>query len=326
VVAVLAFPALVALGTLGYMVIEGWSFSDAMFMAATTITTIGFGEVRPLSEAGRLYTIGLLVVGLAAVWYALGTLVSAAVEVELGLNLEGRRMERQVQRVRGHHVVAGFGRVGRQTALALRDLGRQVVAVDADPAAVREATGLGILVVEGNATEDDTLARAGIDRAAGLLAALGDDADNIYVVLSARALHPTLPIVARANEASAVGKLARAGATQVVSPYDAASRQMARLALRPGTVGFVEDLFQAPSAALMVEDVRVDPGSPLAGMSIGEVRRRVPHAGLIAVLRAGQTLSPLGEDFRLEDGDQLAAFGAEPNLRLLETLSQRRGG
>jgi voltage-gated potassium channel len=323
--ALLAFPTLVAVGTLGYMAIEGWSFSDALFMAATTITTVGFGEVRPLSDRGRLFTILLLLVGLAAVWYALSALVRVALEGELGLRWEERRMERQVHQVHDHHVVAGFGRVGRQTAHALRDLGHQVVVIEADPAAVREAITAGFLVVEGDATEDATLARAGIGQAAGLLTALGSDADNVFVTLSARALHATLPIVARANEASAIAKLTRAGATQVVSPYDAASRQMARLALRPRTVDFIEDLFKGPSGALVVEDVRVDPGSPLVGMTVREVQAQVPHTSFVAVLRDGQTVAPLAADFRLAGGDRIAAVGTEATLRLLETFSQGAG-
>jgi voltage-gated potassium channel len=323
VVALLAFPTLVAVGALGYMALEGWSFSDALFMAATTITTVGFGEVRPLSERGRLFTILLLLIGLTAVWYALSVVVSVALEGELGLRWEERRMERRVSQVRDHHIIAGFGRVGRQTALALRDLGHQVVAIDADPAAVNDAIASEFLVVEGDATEDATLAHAGIDRAAGLIATLGGDADNVFVTLSARALNTTLPIVARANEASAVPKLLRAGASQVVPLYDMAGRQMARLALRPGTVDFIENLFKGPSGALVVEDVHVDPDSPLVGMSIGEVHVRVPHAVYIAVRRDGQILSPLAPDFRLASGDEIAAVGTEANLRLLEDYSQR---
>jgi voltage-gated potassium channel len=231
-------------------------------------------------------------------------------------------MERQVSQVRDHHIIAGVGRVGRQTALALRDLGHQVVAIDADPAAVSAAIASGFLVVAGDATEDATLARAGIDHATGLITTLGSDADNIFVTLSARALNATLPIVARANEASAVPKLIRAGATQVVSPYDMAGRQLARLALRPGTVDFIEDLFKGPTGALVVEDVRVDPGSPLVGMPIQEVQAQVPHTILLAVLRDGETISPLAADLRLVSGDEIAAVGTEANLRRLEDSSQ----
>ena len=322
VLALLAFPVIVAVGTLGYMLVEGWSFSDALFMAATTITTVGFGEVQPLSERGRLFTILLLIVGLAAVWYALSVLVSLILEGELGLRWEERRMERQVNALRDHHIVAGFGRVGRQTAQALRELGHPVVVIEQDAATVSEAIAAGFPVVTGNATEDATLARAGVERAGGLISALGSDADNVFVTLSARAMNGTLPIVARANERGAIAKLTRAGATQVVSPYDMASRQMARLALRPRTVDFIENLFQGPSSALVVEDVHVAAGSPLAGMTIREVQARVPHAVFIAVLRDGQTTSPPGPDVVLASGDAIAAVGTEAQLRLLEDFSQ----
>lgn len=322
--ALLAVPALVALGTIGYMVLEGWSFSDALFMAVTTITTVGYGEVRPLTERGRAFTIVLLLVGLAALWYGLSVLVSVVVEGELGTRWGARRMERQLQEVRGQHIVAGFGRVGRQTAQALRDLGHQVVIVDHEPAAVAAATSAGFLAVAGDATEDATLVRAGIERAAGLVAALGSDADNVFVTLSARALQPTLPIVARANEAGAVPKLTRAGAKQVVSPYAMAGRQMARLALRPGTVDFIENLFAGAAGSLVIENVRVDAGSSLAGLRIEQMRERAPHVVILAVLRDGQSMAPPAPDLVLASGDEIAAMGSEANLRLLEERSQSR--
>jgi voltage-gated potassium channel len=318
----LAFPALVAAGTIGYMTIEGWSLSDALFMSATTITTVGFGEVRPLSEQGRLFTIGLLIVGLAAIWYALSVLVGIALDGELGIRWEERRMERQVNRVEDHQIVAGFGRVGRQTAQALRSMGHEVVVIDLDQAALDEAAVDGYLTVNGNATEDATLQRAGIERAAGLIAALGSDADNVFVTLSARALNAALPIVARANEGTVVPKLARAGATQVVSLYDMAGRQMARLALRPGTVDFVENLFGHATGDLLVEDVRIDPGSPLDGSTIRQARERAPQALFVAIRRQGETITPPAPDFEIRGGDVIAAVGSEPDLRRLEGDSQ----
>lgn len=322
VLALLAFPVLAALGALGYMLIEGWSLSDSLFMAATTITTVGYGEVHPLSEGGRLFTIALLLVGLAALWYTLSVLVRVVLEGELGLNWEARRMERQISQLREHHIVAGFGRVGRQTALALRDLGHSVVVIEEDAAVVHEALDNGYLVVEGNATEDEILLQAGVGRAAGLIAALGSDADNVFVILSARDLNATLPIVARANAASAIPKLTRAGATQVVSPYATAGRQMARLALRPGTVDFIETLFQGTSEALVVENVHIESDSPLVGMTARQLKERVRHAALIAVLRDGAVISPPGPDFAFASGDELAVVGAEAHLRRLEDFSQ----
>ena len=324
VLSLLAFPALVIIGALGYVLIEGWSFSDALFMSATTITTVGYGEVHPLSEAGRLFTIGLLLVGLGAIWYALSVLVGMVIEGEIGLRWEERRMERQIRQARGHHVVAGFGRVGRQTAEALRRLGHQVVVIDADAAAVAEAMAAGFLVVAGNATEDETLVEAGVERAAGLIAALGADAGNVFVTLSAKALNAALPIVARANESGAGPKLIRAGATRVVSPYDMAGRQMARLALRPGTVDFIENLFKGAAGDLVLEDIRIEPGSPLVGMAVGELRERAPRAIFLAILRHGETIAPPSPDFRLAGGDELATVGAEADLHLLEELSQSK--
>lgn len=322
VVALLAAPALMAIGTLGYMAIEGWSLFDALFMAATTITTVGFGEVRPLSSAGRLFTIGLLLAGLAALWYALSLLVRVALEGELGARWEERRMERQVEHAHGHQIVAGFGRAGRQTALALRALGQTVVVIDAASAAIEDARAAGFDVVAGNAAEDATLIQAGIARAAGLIAALGRDADNVFVTLSARALQPALPIVARANDRDSAPKLIRAGATQVVSPYATAGRQMARLAVRPRTVEFVENLFGGPSATLMVEDLRLDAGSPLVGRTIHEVQAQAAQVLCVAVRRGGETLAPPASDFRLRVGDEIAVIGPEANLLSVEAASQ----
>jgi voltage-gated potassium channel len=322
IIALLAAPALLAIGTLGYMAIEGWSFFDALFMAATTITTVGYGEVRPLSTPGRAFTIGLLIAGLAALWYALSLLVRVALEGELGARWEERRMERHVEHHRDHQIVAGFGRVGRQTALALRDLGQTVVVIDAAPAAIEDAKAAGFDVVAGNAAEDATLIRAGIARAAGLIAALGQDADNVFVTLSARALQPSLPIVARANERASVPKLIRAGAMQAVSPYSTAGRQMARLAVRPRTVEFIENLFGGPSATLVVEDVRIDAGSPLVGRTVREVQALAPEVLCVAVRRGGETLAPPASDLRLTIGDEIAVIGPEENLRSLEAASQ----
>ena len=323
VLSLLAFPALVAIGTLGYMLIEGWTLSDALFMSATTITTVGFGEVRPLSDAGRIFTIVLLVTGLAAIWYALSVLVGVVVEGELGIRWEARRVERQVGQIQDHQIVCGFGRVGRETAETLRDLGKKVVIVDRDSASLVTAKENRFLGVVGDATEDAVLIRAGIDRAAGLIAALGTDADNVFVTLSARALNPALPIVARANEAGAIPKLSRAGATQVISPYDMAGRQMARLALRPETVNFVEDLFRGTAGGLLVEDVRIEEGSPFDGLTIHDVHERVPRTLFLAIRRGDQTVAPPPPDFQLSGGDLVAAVGTEPDLRSLEAGSQR---
>jgi voltage-gated potassium channel len=317
VLALAAFPLLVTIGTVGYMVIEGWSASDALFMAATTITTVGFGEVRPLSEGGRLFTILLLLVGLAAVWYALSTLVSVVVEGELAGHWGERRMERHVYKLHGHHIVAGFGRVGRQAAQALRELGHQVVVIDEAPEAISDASACGFLSVQGNATEDATLVRAGVGRAAGLIAALGTDADNVFVTLSTRALNSTLPIVARANTSDVVPKLTRAGATQVVLPYAAAGHQLARVVSRARASERADGSLGVDTHRPHVDVLSVAPGSPLEGMTIEALAEQRPRAMLLAVLRDGVTIVSPALDLVLTCGDEVVVVDADKSPRSL---------
>ena len=319
----LALLIVVVAGTLGYVLIEGFPVADALYMAVTTITTVGFGEIRPLSTAGRLFTIGLIVVGVSCLWYGLSVLVGAIVEGHLGQRWEGRRMERRIEQTRDHQIVCGYGRVGRQIAAALRREGRQVVVVDVHQAPLAQANQDDLPTVHGDATEDDTLRRAGIDRAAGLVTAVGSDADNVFVTLSARALRADLTIVARANEEGAAPKLRRAGATHVVSPYGMAGRQMARLALRPSSVAFVETLFSGDNTDLLLEDLQIAPGSLLAGLDVATATAR--HAGgaiLLAVQRNGHLLAPPAPDLTLHPGDTLAVVGNQNRLRALERVCQ----
>jgi voltage-gated potassium channel len=226
-------------------------------------------------------------------------------------------MEHQVHHLRDHHIVAGFGRVGRQTAQALRRLGHQVVVVDESPDAVRDAITADFLVVVGNATDDETLLSAGVERAAGLITALGSDADNVYVTLSSRALNPVLPIVARANSEGVLSKLTRAGATQVVSPYATTGRQLAQSVVRTRTTGEIVGSGSETSATLIVEALPLAPTSPLVGMTMQMLHERLPQPILLAVLRDGQTLAPPPPDLTLASGDELVAVGTESNLRLL---------
>ncbi len=279
----------VVVGAVGYWLIEGWPVLDALYMAVTTVGSVGFGEVYPLSTAGRLFTIGLIAVGLATLWYSLSDLVGLMVEGQLTRQWERRRMERRRERLGGHQIVCGFGRVGRQIAEELKRDGQPVVVVDLSPVALEAAARAGLQTADGNATEDETLVAAGIERAAGLITAVATDADNVFVTLSARALRPSMPIVARANHDDAIPKLRRAAATQVVSPYSMAGRQMTRLALRPATVDFVETLLRGADTELLLEDVRVAGGSSLVGVAVAEARRRAPEALLLAVQREGQS-------------------------------------
>jgi len=323
----LAFALILVMGTLGYVVIEGWSVGDAAYMVVTTVATVGYGEVRPLSAAGRWFTIGLILVGVGAISYVFSVAVGVVVEGNLSRRWDRRRMERRVQGFQGHHIVCGYGRVGRQIADEFRRERRPMVVIDVNQSSLDVAQRAGLSVVYGNATDDDTLRRAGIERADGLITAVASDADNIFVTLSARSLRPDLAIVARANHDDAVPKLRRAGATQVVSPYEMAGQQMARLALRPSTVDFVETLLRGADGDLLLEDVRVGIAAPLVGTSLGDARRQfADDVMLLAVRRDGRMLAPPPSDLVLQAGDVMAVVGSAAHLRALEQACEGRAG
>jgi len=313
------------IGVIGYMVIEGWSFTDSLFMMATSITTVGYGEVHPLSAVGRIFSIGLIFVGLGSIYYLFGTGVGLIFEGHLNRRWEHRRMEKRIDSLDGHYIICGFGRVGQQVAETLVRQKQPFVIVDIDPTVIESVLIDHPLLVVGNATEDATLARAGIERAGGLITAVATDADNVFVTLSARALRPGMPIVARANHDDVIPKLRRAGATQVVSPYAMAGQQMALLAARPATVNFVETLLGGIDVDLILEDVRIERGSLIVGMPSSDARRQLAKGAVfLAVKRDGRVLAPPPIEHQFQAEDVIAAVGTAEQLRALEEACQSR--
>jgi voltage-gated potassium channel len=317
----LALALTLLVGTTGYVLIEGWAWDDALYMVVTTVATVGFGEVHPLSPAGRLFTMLLIFVGVGSLFYAFGAIMSYVFEGHLLHQLEARRMESRLQHITDHFVLCGYGRVGRQVAHELLREGIALVIIDVNPESLDDAFRDGHLVVHGNAANDDVLREAGLDRARGLVAAVAEDADNIFVTLSAHALRPELAIVARANRQDAVRKLHLAGASHVVSPYTMAGRQMAMLAVRPTAVDFVETLLRGAGGDLLIEDIVVGADSPLVDTSVAEVRQRfLETATLLAIRRGSRVLAPLSDDLVIGAGDALAVTGTEVQLRSVEAL------
>lgn len=314
-----ALLAVIVVGTLGYMVIEGWGFDDAIYMTMITIGTVGFGEVHPLSTVGRHFTSLLIVGGIVAISYTVTVITGLVIEGHLTNYWVRRRMQRRAAHMEGHYIICGYGRVGRQIVEDFRREGCQFVVIDVNQSSLETAVKDGLVVIYGNATEDEVLQRAGVMRARGLIAAVANDADNIFVTLSARALRPEMPIVARANYEDAVRKLRLAGATRVVSPYTMAGQQMAQLAVRPAAVDFVETLLRGAGGDLLLEDVRVAPGSSLIATTVAALRARFPDgATLAAIQRGGRLLAPPPADLVLQADDVIAIVGTDTQLRALE--------
>jgi voltage-gated potassium channel len=311
--------AVIAAGTIGYMVIEDWSFMDALFMTIITISTVGYREVHDLSDAGRLFTIFLIVGGVGIMFYSVGTIVQYFVENQLSNLLGGRRMKQDISRLRDHVIICGYGQAGREVALTLSEERVPFVVIDNNEEAIKRASEDGHLCVRGNATTDEVLSEAGIQQARALVAAVGDDADNIFITLSAKGLRHDLSVVARAYAEESESKLRRAGADRVIMPLRLGGRRMALIALHPLVIDFVETTIHSRDRDFVLEEIRVASGSPIAGMNIKQGQERSGGASILAVKKqGGPLLANPAPDTLLEPGDQVVIMGTRQQLVVFE--------
>jgi len=307
-----------AIGTLGYAVFFGWSASDALFMTMITLTTVGFKEVRDLvTFPERLWTMVLAVTGVAIIYGTIGIVAETIISEAASGRREVRRMRESVATLQGHFVVCGYGRVGATVAREFAHTGEPLVVIDILPASLERAAKAGLLVVEGDATDDATLRAAGVDRAKGLVTCIDSDANNVYVTLSARAMNASLFIVARANTEGAEAKLAHAGADRVVSPYTNAGRRIAELAVRPHVADYIDAALSHGNLTFSLEDIEIPPGSTLIGRTVGALR--ADGAVTLAILRADGAYEPNPPEARaLAEGERVIASGSTEALARLE--------
>jgi voltage-gated potassium channel len=296
---------------------------DAFYMTVITVTTVGYKEVHGLSRAGQLFTVVLLLGGVGTALYTFTFLATAIVEGGLPKRLQRRRLAHMLDSIRDHFVVCGYGRIGAIVADQFRRQGVRFVIVERDTARARVALNLGLLVVEADGTHEDVLKQAGVDRARGLIAAVGTDAENVYTVLGARVLNPELFIVARAESQDSVQKMMRAGADRVISPYQIGAMQMAQTAIRPAVVDFVELATSSENLDLSMEEIVIDGRSPLAGRSVleGNIRQRFGVI-VVGIQRHDKRMEFNPEpDTVINGGDKLVVLGRPESLRGLEKES-----
>ena len=317
-IAAILLPALLVLGVTGYMLIEGWSFLDALYMTVTAVTTVGFREVQPLSDGGRVFTIFLILFGVGVAFYILTTLVATVVEGDLGLALGVRRMKGRIEAIRDHYILCGFGRVGEEIAREFADRKVPFVIVESVPESMERARKKGYLIVEGDAATDATLLEAGVERARGLLAASDSDAGNTYIVLAAKALSPRLFVVARAGQRISEERVRRAGADRVISPYSIGGRRMALSALQPLVQDFIDTLAAGRHGEQILAEIEVTQESGLAGLTIDGCFINCPGATVLALQkRAGPIQVGPRPTSVLEVGDRLMVLGDEDDLQAL---------
>lgn len=318
-----AIVAIVVVGTVGYTLIEGWGPLDSLYMTVTTIFTVGFGEVHPLSTAGSVFTLVLIVGGVGTILYGLGSMVEFVVGGQLSGAYRRRVVKKKVDKLEGHYVICGYGRVGEAVARHFATQSASFVIVDNDAESLARAEADGLLVVKGDATADETLEAAGIRRAKGLITAVGSDAGNIYVTLSARVLNPQLLIVARAGSEDTVSKLKRAGADRVVSPYGIGGKQMATLMLKPLVSDYLDVVTSGGELEFRMEELELTPVCCAIGQSIQDMAVRKRTGATILAVRHGQSGvfdSNPSPDVILAPGDTIIAIGTPGEIVKLEEL------
>ena len=317
----LYFVVVNVIGVGGYMSLEGWPFHDALYMTVITLTAVGYHEVAPLSAAGRNFTMGLLALGLTGLglWFALVT--ALFIEMDLAGTLQRRRTMNTIAKLRNHVIVCGCGRTGRQVLIELEQSEEDFVVVEVDPERARSirASHPGAHVIEGDAARDDTLERAGIRHARGLVTCLSEDADNLFVCLSARALNPELTVIARADDRETTSKMHRAGANHVVSPNISGGVAMAAMLVRPSATPLLEVGNRLQDLNLRTEQVAFGEGARGVGMALDAMRVLRPLV-VVALLRGTDqkeiTFKP-GGSTTLEAGDELVVMGTPRRLRQL---------
>jgi voltage-gated potassium channel len=310
-------------GVVGYATIENWSLIDSLYMTVITITTVGYAEVHPLSNTGRIFSIFLIVGGVSGALYVLSGMVGYIIEGHLGATLGRRRMQTSIAKLKEHFILCGYGRVGQEIARTLVEEDVPFVIIDKDRDSIASAEKDGHLHILADATSDEVLKEAGIERARGLISAVGSDSDNVFITLSARGLHPELFIETRAASSEAEAKLKKAGADRVISPYSIGARRMAELALRPAVVDFIDTVIRRRGQELQMENITINRDSAMVGVTVEETRRRTKAAILAISKKGGKLLTNPPEGEVINGGDRLIALGTREQLAVLEEICER---
>ena len=321
--AVLAVTIAIGLGTLGFSLIEGWSILDSLYVAAQTVTTVGYGDLTPATRNGRIFSTVFMLIAVGVVLYALTSAVQAIVQSELVATFGQRRQSRKMSKLRNHFIICGAGRVGSHLVRGLIGGEETFIVIEKDPQKVAELLDLGVIVLVRDATLEESLHEAGVEHAQGLAACLADDADNVYVVLTARDLNPKLHIVARAAEEQAESKLIRAGANRVVAPTIIGGHRMAMALTKPAVHDFLGSI-TANKLELAFEQLEVGPVSELVGRRLSETNIRSELDIVVVSIRRshGQILFNPGGEAVIESGDVLIAIGHAESLMKLTALAK----
>jgi len=310
-------------GTLWYWLVEGWPWEDALYMTVITLSTVGYGEIHPLKSQGRLFTIGLILMGVVNIGYIINRFTEAVIQ---GYFQEGIRLQRQrrlMESLSGHYIICGFSRTGRQIAKEFRAEDVSFVVIDSELESVQKGQNEGYITYQGDATLDETLLKVGVEKATCIVAALPSDAENLYIVLSAKTLNPKIRAIARASTEEAVQKLQRGGADAVISPYITGGKRMAAAALRPQVLDFVDGILTGADRQLYMEEFLLDPVMcSLVGQTLQKAKLRSQTGALVLAIRRSNGIligGPNG-DTVLMPKDTLICMGTAEQLQSLNQI------
>ncbi|MDI6802011.1 MAG: potassium channel protein [Thermodesulfovibrionales bacterium] len=312
---------IIAFGTIGYMGIEGWSFLDSLYMTIITIASVGYKEVHDLSRNGRAFTIILIISGVGTLLYALNNVAKIILEGELKEVFGRKRLGKKIKELKDHYIVCGYGRMGKIICRELMEKNIRFIVIEKSPEIMVEKEN--ILLMEGDATKDEILRESGIEKARGLISVLPTDAENLYVVLSARELNSALFIVARAGEERSEQKLLRAGADRVVSPYHIGGLRIAHTVLKPAVVDFIEFATKSGNIDLQMEEIIINENSKLAGLTLDECGIGRELGVIIVAIKettGDMKFNPTSKT-AIKTGDTLIALGESSKLRELESMA-----
>jgi voltage-gated potassium channel len=320
---ILVFLVVMLIGTLGYQLIEGWSWLDALYMTTITLGTVGFGETHPLDEKGRIFTIALIFMGLISIGFIVNRFTEAVIQGYFQEVIRVRQQKRLMEVLDQHYIICGFGRTGRQVTAEFASEDITFVVLDKDIEQVQQAEQLGYMAVLGDASLDETLQRVAIERAVCIVCTLPSDAENLYTVLSAKTLSPEIRAIARASSEEAMKKLRRGGADEVISPYITGGKRMAAAALRPQVMDFVDGIISGANRSYYIEEFLIDAAvCPEVGHTLNEARLRSSSGALVLAIRRadGTLLGGPNAHTVLLDGDVLICMGTSDQLRQLNKI------
>ncbi len=312
-----------SIGTAGYMIIEGWDLIDSIYMTIITITTVGFSEIHQMSKAGRIFTIGLVFAGVGFFLYVASALVQFMVEGQIQNILGRRRLDTKIRHLKNHHIVCGYGRIGRVLCKHLNAHPViKLVVVEKDPERIPEMESDSMLYISGDASEEENLLQAGIKQAKVLIAALATDIDNVFLVLTAKQLNPNIFIVARASDKRAKSKLLAAGANRVESPYDVGAISMAYRVLRPSVTSFLDLVFAYNRKDIQMDEIPVAPSSSLVDLMLKDSGIRQRFNLIIIAIKKPNNEMMFNPSFEtvIKSGDTVIAMGKSDDLLELEKM------